>query len=698
MQTRAASHGNRLARETSLYLRQHAANPVDWFPWGEEAFARARALDRPIFLSIGYSTCHWCHVMARESFENPAVAALLNAHFVPVKVDREERPDVDRVHMAYVQSATGQGGWPLSVWLTPELGPFFGATYFPPEDRWGRPGFASVLAELARLWQERREQVNAAAAQAVALLGARAAAGGADGTAADALARCVEYFRREYDGVHGGFGTAPKFPRPAVLRLLLQVHAGAPGAGLLPPVAHTLEAMARGGVRDQIGGGFHRYSVDAAWCVPHFEKMLYDQAQLVVAYLDAWVATGQAELKSVALDTLAYIGRDLGAPEGGYYAAEDADSDRPDRPGEHGEGAFYVWSHAEFAAVCGEAADETAALFSVRRGGNVPPAGDPQGEFRDLNILRREPGHAAVESPAAAAARQRLFTVRQCRPRPGRDEKIVTAWNGLTISALARARQVTGERKWLDDGIRAARFLWTRVRDAETGVLHRSWCADRNGPAGFAEDYAAVVAAFLDLYEAGASIRWLQRAVELQAQMDARFHDSEGGGYWGNAADDPSVIVRLKDSHDGAEPAAGSVAALNLFRLSALLGRDEWRRRGEGVVEALRPFWQDAPWALPQLLAAADFAARPVRQILLVGRRNDPAMERLVAVLHRRLDPARVILWIDGEAERSWFGQHLEWVRSVPIETDRPTAYLCRAGVCMAPISQPAALASALDV
>ncbi len=693
--------GNRLGGATSPYLRQHASNPVDWLPWGEAAFARARALDRPIFLSIGYSTCHWCHVMARESFEDRETAALLNASFVPVKVDREERPDVDRLHMAFVQATTGRGGWPLSVWLTPGLEPFFGGTYFPPEPRWGQPSFRDVLRALSEAWTTRRAEIDAWGAQAVAQLRERATAVTEpvdDGRLA--IERCVRHLWEQFDRAHGGFGGAPKFPRPANLNLLFRVLARA-GEGTAGPLREVLETtlagMARGGMRDQVGGGFHRYSVDAAWRVPHFEKMLYDQVQLVSVYLEAVQATGGAEWAEVARDTLAYLERDLAAPGGGYYAGEDADSARPDRPDEHGEGAFYAWTAAEFATACGADAEEAGRFFGVLPEGNVPAGADPQGELRGLNILwRAEPWPRGAAGARIAEARRRLLVARQCRPRPERDGKIVTAWNGMAISAFARASQVLGEPAWREAAVRTARFLRANLYDAATGRLRRSACEGRSAAVGFAEDYACLIAGLIDLHEAGGGLEWLQWAETLQERMEVLFWDPAHGGYFGSAADDPALIARLKDDYDGAEPAATSVAALNLLRLAALLGREEWRGRGETAIAALRGTWRSLPQALPQLLVAVDFAQGPVWRIVLVGRRSDPALGRLAAALHRRLELPRIILWVEGAAEREWVARRHPWVLAMGEADAAATAFVCRDTACLPPIRDPEELARAL--
>jgi len=506
---------NRLAKERSPYLLQHAGNPVDWFPWGEEAFERARREDKPIFLSIGYSTCHWCHVMEHESFEDGAIAGQLNRDFVSIKVDREERPDVDRVYMSFVQATTGSGGWPMTVFLTPELKPFYGGTYFPPASRWGRPGFADLLGELARVWKDERPQVEKAAGELLQRLrSVTGTSGRAESEVAGAatLDTAVEQFQMVFDRRRGGFGEAPKFPRPSELIFLLREHARRSAAGAAPQApllmaTETLRAMALGGMRDHIGGGFHRYSVDGAWRVPHFEKMLYDQAQLVLAYLEAAQATGESFYAAVAEDTLAYVQRDMTDPGGGFYSAEDADSLPPEQAGVAGahksEGAFYIWSDEEIGSLLGEDATIARIRFGIEPGGNAPQ--DPQGEFTGRNLLytaqsieevAARTGRAVDDVVAALGRiRQTLFAARERRPRPHLDDKILTAWNGLMIAAFARAARVLVDRPsseaYLAAATRAARFIKTtlwkddrllrRYRDGDAAI------------AAYAEDYAYLI-------------------------------------------------------------------------------------------------------------------------------------------------------------------------------------------------------------
>jgi uncharacterized protein YyaL (SSP411 family) len=706
---------NRLAAEQSPYLRQHADNPVDWFAWGEEAFARARETDRPIFLSIGYSTCHWCHVMARESFEDPAVADTLNRDFVCVKVDREERPDVDRLYMAYVQASTGHGGWPMSVWLTPELAPFYGGTYFPPADAHGRIGFPTLLGHIAEAWRAKRNQLVAEGNRIIEAFRAHAVTPRAEPTAAaaaDSGQRCLEWCFEAFDDQWGGFGGAPKFPRPSLLNFLFRVavRGGSGGAQALRFAELTLQRMAEGGMRDHVGGGFHRYSVDGRWHVPHFEKMLYDQAQLVCAYLEGYQATGRGVFGWIARETIDYVLRDMTSPGGGFLSAEDADSDTAD--GGHGEGAFYVWTHAEIRAVCGDDAPLVERHYGVRAEGNARPESDPQGEFRGVNILHQT---APLAHTAAAfgldladaearllAANEKLLRARSARPRPHLDDKVLTAWNGLMISALARAIHVLGPddpesaAKWELAATRSAEFIERELHDPATGRLWRSWRESRGAAPGFAEDYAFLIQGLLDLYEATGAIRWLQWADKLQDAMDAAFWDSEGGGYFSSPAGDPHLLVRMKEDYDGAEPAANSVAALNLLRLDAMLDGEARATRARDTIDAFGAQLSRAPQGLPQMLVAVDFMIGPVRQIVIAGDRNAPETQTLLRAVHENLEAPRVGLWADGGEGQAWLAARQPWITGVKPVDGRASVSVCRDNTCGLPVTDPEELARQL--
>ncbi len=697
---------NRLAGEKSPYLRQHAGNPVDWLPWGEEAFARARAEQKPLFVSIGYSTCHWCHVMAHESFEDPDTGSLLNEHFIPVKIDREERPDVDRVYMAYVQTMTGHGGWPLSVWLTPELKPFFGGTYFPPEDRQGRAGFPSILRAIARGWETERNKLVAEGDRAIHLLreshgeqAGPAAAGPLVESAGEAFERGFHSFNEAFDAQSGGFGGAPKFPRGSVLNFLLRIAAlqgPAEGAGAtaLQMASVTLRMMAMGGIHDQVGGGYHRYSVDAEWFVPHFEKMLYDQAQIALNCLEARVATGDERLAWMARDIFDYVARDLAAPDGGFYSAEDADSEPPGG-GHPSEGAFYLWTHGELAALLGADLALFETHFGLTTGGNVPPASDPHAEFRGANILaQRQPLVATARKLGLdpEEANRRLIAglavlrdVRARRPRPQRDEKIITAWNGLMISALARGHIVLegeGESTLLQAATRAAEFIERELHDAGRGVLYRSWLEGRGAAEGFAEDYACLIQGLLDLYAAGFETRWLLWADRLQRKMDELFRAADGG-YFNSAAGAPDLVLRLREDYDGAEPAPSSLAALNQLRLGAIFQDAGRRTRAGETLAAFESRWRSAPQALPQMLCAVEAALEPPRHVVLAG---DPAaadFRALAAELGVDFGPRRTMLRADPA---------ISWTAAMMPRDGRATAYVCEDYTCQSPVTSPTEL------
>jgi uncharacterized protein YyaL (SSP411 family) len=714
---------NHLAREKSPYLLQHADNPVDWYPWGGEAFEAARRAGKPIFLSIGYSTCHWCHVMAHESFEDARVAAVLNEHFVSIKVDREERPDVDRIYMAFVQATTGSGGWPMSVWLLPDLRPFHGGTYFPPESAWGRPGFVELLGELARLWREDRGRLEAAAAGVTGHLEAAVSQrGGASVPGAIALDGAVRDMLASHDRRNGGFGGAPKFPRPSELLFLLREHRRTGDAAPLDVTLHTLRAMAAGGVRDHVGGGFHRYSVDAQWRVPHFEKMLYDQAQLVLAYVEAAQASGDRFFLEVAEDTLRYVQRDVTGEGGAFHSAEDADSLPPGAPpgGHKTEGAFYLWTAGEIGDLLGRDAAAFDERYGVRPDGNALQ--DPQGEFTGRNILyeaRRieEVAEALGQSVNEVAAslqrsRERLFHARAARPRPHLDDKVLTAWNGLMIAAFARAGRAVaafgeatsdegrGTRDegrataHLDSARRAATFIRDRMWDEASGRLLRRY---RDGEAAidaYAEDYACLVFGLVELFQADGDPGWLEWAVALQRRQDALFLDPLGGGWFGTSGHDDSLLLRLKEDYDGAEPTATSVSTLNLLALSHLGGAPE--SATETIAQALRlfaPRITQAPRAVPMMLCALSAWHAGIAEVVVAGPRGDAATRALVDAVDRSYQPFAVLVSSDAGSERAArLSALLPWVAEQRMRDGRPTAYVCRNFACERPVTDPAAL------
>ena len=712
---------NRLAGEPSPYLQQHANNPVDWYPWGDEAFERARREDKPIFLSIGYSTCHWCHVMEHESFEHAGIAALLNEHFVSVKVDREERPDVDRVYMAFVQATTGSGGWPMSVWLTPELKPFFGGTYFPPNSRWGRAGFPDVLREVAARWASSRgELLQSADALLERLRGLRSSSGGGEaagsaGAAAvagvDALTAGVQQFASSFDTRHGGFGGAPKFPRPAELLFLLRESARGGDVNARRIAVATLEAMASGGMRDHIGGGFHRYSVDAAWRVPHFEKMLYDQAQLVLACLEAGQAAGAGALLQVAEDTIEYVRRDMTSPEGAFYSAEDADSLPPEAAGTDApksEGAFYLWTDTEVDELLGADAEVAKRRLGIEAGGNAPQ--DPMGEFKGKNIPYLQQDLGAIgkltgrtpEGVMAAldAARKTLFEARATRPRPHLDDKVLAAWNGLMIAALARAAHVldgdAAERS-LEAAIRAAAFARERLWDPERRVLRRRARDGAVSIDGYAEDYACLVWGLLELFQTSGDPAWLDWAVALQTRQDALFWDDEGGGWFATDGDDPSVLLRVKEEYDGAEPAASSVAVENLLTLMHLRDDPDAAARVEKTLGRFGTRLGQAARTLPLMMAALARYHAPATQIVIVGEPDASETRMLERVVAARYLPFAVRLRVipgDGQAR---LAERLPFLGAMRQIDGLPTAYVCSNFTCREPVTDPAGLDEQLE-
>src|SRR5579864_1001094 len=569
---------NRLAHEKSPYLLQHAHNPVDWYPWGDEAFEKAARENKPLFLSIGYSTCHWCHVMERESFENDEIARVLNEHFVAIKVDREERPDIDRVYMLFVQASTGSGGWPMSVWLTPDRKPFFGGTYFPPDNRFGRPGFHMILERLAQSWRDDRARIEHSGAQVLEQLRQYSAVDLGHAMAGrGALDSAFFGFRRSFDTRLGGFGRAPKFPRPSIHNFLVRYYAETRNQEALDMVLLTLREMGKGGMNDHLGGGFHRYSVDDHWFVSHFEKMLYDQAQLAVSYLEAFQITRDEQYAAAARDIFTYVMRDMTDPGGGFYSAEDADSviDAA-HPHEKGEGAFYIWSAEEIRTALGERA---AAVFSyrygVREGGNVEE--DPHGEFTGRNILFEE--HTLAETAAQAGApveetramlqraSENLLALRSRRPRPLRDDKVLAAWNGLMISAFAKGAQILDEPRYAQAAREAADFLRLHLWDDSRKILLRRHREGESAIDGFLDDYAFTGLALLDLYETTFEAADFQWAVQIAERALALFEDTEHGAFFSSASEGAStgqLVLRLKDDYDGAEPAGNSGMALLL--------------------------------------------------------------------------------------------------------------------------------------
>jgi uncharacterized protein len=672
---------NRLAGETSPYLRQHADNPVDWYPWGDEAFEKARAEDKPVLLSVGYSSCHWCHVMAHESFEDPDVAAVMNRLVVSVKVDREERPDVDGIYMQAVQAMTGRGGWPMTVFLDPDGRPFFGGTYFPKEERHGMPGFVSVLDAVDEAWRSRRDDLLEQAGKLAKVLertGSLGATGEGPAPSSEILARGYESIRAQYDPQFGGFGPAPKFPQAMTLDFLLRTFVRNQAPETLDMVRVSLDAMAAGGMYDQVGGGFHRYSTDAHWLVPHFEKMLYDQALLTSAYLHAHLVTGEPRYRRVVEETIGYVLRDLRHEHGGFFSAEDADS-------EGVEGKFYLWSLDEIARVCGEDASEVVRYFGATEGGNFE---DPHTGYRGniLHVVDRS------EDPPETVRRAlpKLFTAREQRVRPGLDDKVLLAWNALFLRSLAEAAAALERADWMDAARRNARFLLTELR-RDDGRLLRSWQAGRANHLAYAEDYAALLEALVTLAEVD-DVAWLADARGVADELQRLFHDDEGGGFFTTGTDAESLIVRPKEYQDNATPAENSLASNGLLRLAALTGVGRYEVPAEEVLRLLGAVLAEHASAFAYLLGALERLVTPPLEVAVIGDTDDGA-DALRREVHGRLLPAAVTV---GAAPG--VGADI-----TPLLTDRalvdgkPTAYVCEHFACRRPVTSPEELRSELD-
>jgi uncharacterized protein YyaL (SSP411 family) len=663
---------NRLASSSSPYLRQHADNPVAWYPWGDEALHEARRTNRPILLSIGYAACHWCHVMAHESFEDANTAALMNAHFVNVKVDREERPDLDGIYMEAVQAMTGRGGWPMTVFLTPDGVPFFGGTYFPPTDRHGLPGFRRVLTSIAQAWDARRDEVLATANSVRAMYAAAQESLGTPGTApADATLRAAfAAIVRLRDPQHEGIGQAPKFPHAMALDVCLRHWARTGDRTGLDTAHRAFIAMARGGIYDQLGGGFARYSTDAQWLVPHFEKMLYDNALLARLGAHLWQATDDAEVRRATEETLAWAAREMTAPGGAWYASLDADSE-----GE--EGRFYVWTAGEIRAVAGVDAPECLAAWGVTEGGN----------FEGRSILFVADATAAA-TPAVARARDALYAVRAQRPWPGRDDKVIAGWNGLMLRAMADAGRIFDDARWIDAARAAASFLDRElVRD---GRARRSWTASDLSRVGFLEDTAAIGLGFTALYQATHERRWLDRARTLAAACVEWFWDDATSTFHDTPRDHEPLITRPADPADNATPAGGSLAAELLLVVDAYFGDGRMRAIADAVLASRTTLMDRMPVMMGHLLGVADVAVRGQTAVVVAGDPTDPGVRAFLDVTRTRYVPGLVIAVGHGDA-----------VAGLPLfdgrDTPTPTAYVCRGFVCDVPARDPATLAAQLD-
>jgi len=699
---------NRLLQEKSPYLLQHAHNPVDWYPWGREAFEKAAKEDKPIFLSIGYSTCHWCHVMEEESFSNLEIAGILNKYFVPIKVDREERPDLDNIYMNAVTALTGSGGWPLNVFLAPDLKPFYGGTYFPAEDKWGRPGLRSVLRSIAQNWQNQKEKILDSARELTEFLEKQleTKAEGAASLDETIFKEAYEHFYSSFDSEYGGFSQAPKFPSGYQLSFLLRYWKRTGDAKALEMVEKTLTEITKGGIHDHIGGGFHRYSTDQKWFLPHFEKMLYDQAILSRAYLEAYQATGKKEYAQSAREIFEYILRDMARPEGGFYSAEDADSPSSENPKEKREGAFYAWSEKEISNIL---SSTEAGIFNYYFGvftpGNV--SADPSGDFQGKNILyiarsleetARNFGQTPAETEKIISdSREKLFTARSQRPRPHLDDKILVDWNGLMISALAFGSRVLNEPRYCLAAENSARFILKNLLGKDARLLHRF----RDGEAAIEamiDDYAFFIHGLIDLYQATFNPRYLKEARKLTKTMLQLFWDDKDGGFFFARADAQNLIFRRKELYDGALPSGNSIAALDLIRLGRLLMDRELEAKAETIFKTFSGQIRQIPNAYTQALIALDFALGPANEIVIAAETDSPETKQMLKSIYRRFIPNKVVAFRPAQDKDSE-----EIVSFIPfLDSQLPlegknTAYVCVNYVCKFPVTTVEELEKLLD-
>ena len=692
----SAPHTNRLAQEKSPYLLQHAHNPVDWFAWNDEAFAKARTENKPIFLSIGYSTCHWCHVMERESFEQEAIGKFLNEHFVSIKVDREERPDVDKIYMTFVQATTGSGGWPMSVFLTPDLKPFFGGTYFPPEARHGRPSFLQLLEQIAGLWRERKAEIVASAGELHArleLITSRDVKENSPLTP-QTLQRAAQMFKEAYDPVNGGFGGAPKFPQPGIPSLLLRAAKRFGDDDAVKMVLHTCDRMAAGGIHDQLGGGFARYAVDAEWLVPHFEKMLYDNAQLAQFYLDAFLVNGDPRHADVVRDILDYVLRDMTHPGGGFYSAEDADS-------EGHEGKFYCWTKTELSKLLTvEEFNVAAKHFGITTEGNFVDHSHPT-PLAGQNVLSIvNPDVPDADRPLLASAKQKMTGVCSQRIRPHLDDKILASWNGLMLGAFARAAAVLGDVKYRAAAEKNLQFvqekLWqppvqSAIRNPQSainnGTLFHRWRDGERDHVQLLEGYAFQLDGVIQLYEATLNPKHLDFATKLADTMIATFYDHANGGFWQSPAGTNDLILRVKDDYDGAEPSGNSVATLALLKLAAITGREDFRQPAEATLQLFAHRLQNHPAGLAFMLHAVDFWLGEPRRVVIAGDPDSTNFHELLHAAHSVYQPNKIVLGNTGAVE--------SFAKTLTAKAEA-LAFVCTGNACQPPTNDPAKVAELL--
>jgi uncharacterized protein YyaL (SSP411 family) len=685
-------HTNRLAQEKSPYLLQHAHNPVDWFAWNEEAFTRARTENKPVFLSIGYSTCHWCHVMERESFEQEKIGAFLNEHFVCIKVDREERPDVDKIYMTFVQSTTGSGGWPMSVFLTPGLKPFFGGTYFPPDTRHGRPGFRQLLEQIAGLWRERQTEILASADELHArleLVTARDEKKNLPLTP-ETLRRAMEMFKDAHDPANGGFGQAPKFPQPGIPLFVLRAAKRFGDADASKMVLHTCDRMAAGGIHDQLGGGFARYAVDALWLVPHFEKMLYDNAQLAQLYLDTFLVSGDPRHAATARDILDYVRRDMTHPAGGFYSAEDADS-------EGHEGKFYCWTKNELSRLLTvEEYNVAAKYFGITAEGNFVDHSHPtplagQNVLSIVNPLGKDgmsPSHSSSAEKASdaellASAKSKMLAVRAKRIRPHLDDKVLASWNGLMLGAFARASVVLGDEKYRAAAEKNLSFLREKLWDEKSNTLFHRWRDGERDQVQLLEGYAFLLDGVIQLYEATLTPGYLDFASQLAEAMLVKFYDAANGGFWQSPAGSNDLILRVKDDYDGAEPSGNSVATLALLKLAAITGRENFRQAAEATLQLFAHRLQTQPAALSSMLQALDFWLDEPRRVVIAGKNDSTEFQALLHATQAVYQPNKIVLGNTDAVE--------PFARTLTTK-NKATAYVCTGNACQPPTTDAGTL------
>ncbi len=678
--TGTSKHTNRLINETSPYLLQHAHNPVHWYPWGPEAFELAKKQDKPIFLSIGYSTCHWCHVMEEESFENELIAKIMNEHFVSIKVDREQRPDVDQIYMNAVQIMTGSGGWPLSVFLTPDGKPFYGGTYFPPKDMYGRVGFERVLLSIAEAWKTRRsELVNSAGKLNDVLANLIGPANEAE-LSPQIFEAAFDYFRNVFDSTTGGFGAAPKFPQPTNLSLLLGYWYRTADTQALRMVEKTLDAMAKGGIYDHIGGGFHRYTTDARWLVPHFEKMLYDQALISKVYLQAYQITKNQDYARIAREVFDYVLRDMTDAHGGFYSAEDADS-------EGKEGTFYLWDPQQLAAILNQ---DQAKIFTAYYG--VTQKGNFEENKTILNITtsikqlekKFKKDHSTLLN-ILRTARGKVFDERSKRIRPHRDDKVITAWNGLMISSLAYGGTVLQEERYTDAAARAAKFILSTLR--QNSRLMRYYRDGRTVELAFLDDYAFMIMALLDLYEATFDPQWLIEAKDLSEQMIKLFGDNKAGGFFFTGHDSEKLITRTKPSSDGAIPSGNAVAALALLKLGRLTMNQHFTDQGSKVLKAFSQQLKQSPAFSSVMLTGLSFYLGPTQEIVIAGRSNAPDTKQMLSLLRSKFLPNAVVLFHEGDDPSSDIYKIVPFIKTQTTINSKATAYVCENYICNRPVN-----------